>query len=209
VVVHRIGHRILRITLAVPVIVDYQIACEPHQPIREISLFGVVLVKRPIYADENILRQVLCGVGTGGKAICEIKDPPGKSRNNILPRRAVARSGTLDEIRSINFGYSLYSFQKSILPKLYLPLANGNKARKLALSMIGYETWKTKVPIKDSRIQVDRLPLPAIVTKRFIGEQHTFTRFSRSVRISSSDSKVFSKESNIPAAWASAGFFRL
>ena len=37
-VVHRIGHRILRISLPMAVIVDYQIAGKPHKPICKVAL---------------------------------------------------------------------------------------------------------------------------------------------------------------------------
>ena len=52
-VVHGVGHRILRVPLAMPVIIDYQIAGQPHQPVRQVALFGVVLVERPVDADKT------------------------------------------------------------------------------------------------------------------------------------------------------------
>jgi hypothetical protein len=55
VIIYRIGHRVLRISLTMPIVVDYQISRESHQPVRQIALFGVVLIERSVNANENFL----------------------------------------------------------------------------------------------------------------------------------------------------------
>ena len=76
-IVHRICHRILRVTLTMTVIVDYQISGQPHQPIREVALFRIVLIKRLVDANENILGQIFGGIDAGGKSVSEVEDPSG------------------------------------------------------------------------------------------------------------------------------------
>ncbi len=89
-----VGVRILRVTLAMTVIVDYQIAREPHQPIRQITLFGVVLFERFENADENFLRQIFRLLDARRETVGEIEDSPRKRRNDFFPSRAVARPTT-------------------------------------------------------------------------------------------------------------------
>jgi hypothetical protein len=78
VVFNVVGVRILRIALAVPVIVNYQISRQPHQPVRQIALFGVVLIERAVNADENFLRQIFRRFDARRKTIGEIENPPRK-----------------------------------------------------------------------------------------------------------------------------------
>src|ERR1035437_1738210 len=150
VIVDGAGHRVLRITLAVPVIVNYQVAGEPHQPIRKIALFGIVLIERLINTYKNILCKVLGGIDARCEPVRQVKDASRKCRDNIFPRRAVARSGPPDEFRTIKFGHSLYSFQKSFSSDNFMPESYEQTKRSylFALSMIGYEGQKTKVPNK-------------------------------------------------------------
>ena len=89
-IIDGVCHRILRITLAVPVIVNYQIAGQPHQPVRKVALLRIVLIERSVNADENFLRQVLGRLNVRRKAVREIEDPPRKCRNDIFPGNAVA-----------------------------------------------------------------------------------------------------------------------
>jgi hypothetical protein len=58
-IIHRIGHRVLRIPLTMTIVVDYQVPREPHQPVRQITLFGVVLIERSVNSDENFLGKIL------------------------------------------------------------------------------------------------------------------------------------------------------
>jgi hypothetical protein len=105
-VVDRIGHRILGITLPVAVIVNYQIAGETHQPIREIALFRIVLVQCPIDAYENFLGQILGGIRARRKPVREIEDATRICRNDIFPRGAVTGAGTPHEFGTIDIGSS-------------------------------------------------------------------------------------------------------
>ena len=107
VIVNSVCHRILRIALAVPVIVDYQISGKPHEPIRKVALFRVGLLKRLVDADKNVLGEVLGRIDARGKTVSEVEDSPGVGGNDVFPRRAVARSSTSDEFRTIYFGHSL------------------------------------------------------------------------------------------------------
>ena len=106
-IVHRVRHRILRIPLPVPVIVNYQISREPHQPIRKVALFRVVLVERLVDPDENFLCQVLGPVDARGKSVSQIKYSPREKRDNIFPRRAVAAACTSYQFGTIYLGHSL------------------------------------------------------------------------------------------------------
>jgi len=106
-IIDGISHRILRITLPMAVIINYQITGESHQPIGEVALFCIVLVERPIDAYENLLREIFGGVGARGETVCKIKDTPRIRGDYLLPSRSVARASTPDEFRTINFGRSL------------------------------------------------------------------------------------------------------
>jgi hypothetical protein len=101
VIVHSVRHRVLRIALSMPVVIDYQIPREPHQPVRQIALFGVVLIERAVDADENFLSQVFGGIGVGCKTVREIEYPSGKRLNDLLPRHAVARSRSSYEVCTV------------------------------------------------------------------------------------------------------------
>jgi len=106
-IIDGVSHRILRITLPMAVIVNYQIAGESHQPIRKVALFCIVLVERTVDAYENLLREIFGSVGARGETVCEIEDPPRIRGDYLLPSRSVARASTPDEFRTINFGRSL------------------------------------------------------------------------------------------------------
>ena len=110
-IIDGVGHRVLRVPLPVPVIVDYQIACEPHQPICEVALLRVVLVERAVNANKNILCEIFRRVDARGKAVREVEYPSRERGDNILPRRPIACSGSTDEFRTIYLGHSLKSFQ--------------------------------------------------------------------------------------------------
>ena len=106
-IIHRIGHRVLRIPLTMTIVVDYQIPREPHQPIRQIALFGVVLIKSPIDANENFLGEILGRIGIRGEAISEIEYPSRERLDNFFPGHAIARSRSTHEFSSIDFPCSL------------------------------------------------------------------------------------------------------
>ena len=106
-IIHRIGHRVLRIPLTMAVVVDYQIPCEPHQPVRQVTLFGVVLIKCSVDANENFLGEILCRVRVRCESISEIEDPPRERLDNFFPGHAIARSRSTHEFSPIDFPCSL------------------------------------------------------------------------------------------------------
>jgi len=103
VVVHRICHRILRISLPMAVIVDYQISGQTHQPVCEVALFGVVLIQSSIDPDEYFLRKILCRIGVRCESIGEVEDPAGKESNYLFPRDAITAACTPHKISTIYF----------------------------------------------------------------------------------------------------------
>jgi hypothetical protein len=116
-VVDSVGHRILRITLAVPVIVDYQIPSEPHQPIRQVALFRVVLIQSAVDAYENLLGKVFGRLGVRCKAVSEVEYPPRKRRHYLFPSNAIPGSRPSHEFRTIQFCGRLQSFQFESSPQ--------------------------------------------------------------------------------------------
>jgi hypothetical protein len=89
-----VGAGILRVTLAMPVIVNYQVSGEPHQPVRQIALLGVVLLKRSVNSDKNFLGQIFRRFDARCKSKGEIENSPRKLRDDFLPSRTVARATT-------------------------------------------------------------------------------------------------------------------
>src|SRR6185503_3523514 len=105
----------MRSALALPVIVDDQVASQPHQPVLEIALLGVVLIQRTVNPDENFLSQIFGCVGTGGEAVGEVINATGIALHNLFPRRAVARAtpanqfGSFACCQSLNSSHRIYS----------------------------------------------------------------------------------------------------
>lgn len=106
-VIDRVRHRILRIALSMSVIIDYQVSREPHKPVRQISLLGVVLVERSVDSDEDLLCQVFGRVWIGCKSVCEIKYPSRERLHDLFPRQAIARPRPSHEFRTVRFYCSL------------------------------------------------------------------------------------------------------
>jgi hypothetical protein len=84
-----------------PVIVNYQISGEPHQPIRQIALFGVVLFERAVNPYKYFLSQILSRFDARRETKSEIKNPPRKLRDNLFPSRPVACPAPPDKFRSV------------------------------------------------------------------------------------------------------------
>jgi hypothetical protein len=101
-VVDSIRHCILRITLPVTVVIYYQVAGQPHQPICQIALLRIVLIERSVDPYKNFLGQVLGGVDAGRKTVREIEYPPRKKRNDFLPGDTVTSPRSSHEFRTIN-----------------------------------------------------------------------------------------------------------
>ena len=106
-IIYRIGHRVLRISLTMAIVVDYQIPREPHQPVRQVTLFGVVLIKRSINANENFLGEILRRVGIGCEPVGEIENPSGARLDYFFPGNAIARPRSPHEFSPIDFHSSL------------------------------------------------------------------------------------------------------
>ena len=106
-IIHRIGHRVLRIPLAMAIIVDYQVSREPHQPVRQITLFGIVLIERSVNSDENFLGKILGRVGVRCESVGEIEYPSRERLDYFFPGHAIARSRSTHEFSPINLHCSL------------------------------------------------------------------------------------------------------
>jgi hypothetical protein len=50
-----VGLIVVGSALSLSIVVDNQIACQPHQPILQVTLFGVVLFQRSIDSNKNFL----------------------------------------------------------------------------------------------------------------------------------------------------------
>jgi len=107
VIIDGIRHRILRIPLTMSIVIDYQVPRQPHQPVREIALFGVVLIERAVDANEDFLREVFGGVRIRCEPVCEIENPPRERLHDLFPRNAIARSRPSHEFRTVRFHCSL------------------------------------------------------------------------------------------------------
>ncbi len=59
-----VGVIIVRCALSFAVIVNDQITRQPHQPVLQVTLLGIVLIQRTVNPYENFLRQIFCRVGT-------------------------------------------------------------------------------------------------------------------------------------------------
>src|ERR1041384_5500064 len=135
-IVNRVRHRILRVTLEMAIFVNYQFSDEPHKPIRKIALFRIILVKRPVDAYKNFLRQVFGCLRTRGESVRQIEYPPRKGRNDLLPRGSVTCTSAPNQFSTIDLRHSLSSFQRfSLQQSLNLPVKQ-QSLKKPAPSMI-------------------------------------------------------------------------
>src|SRR6266581_4515885 len=91
---------VLRRALSLSVVVNNQIPRQPHQPVLQVALPGVVLIEGAINPYEYFLGQVFGGVCSGGKSIGEIVNPSRVRLNNLFPRRAVARATSSNQFSS-------------------------------------------------------------------------------------------------------------
>jgi hypothetical protein len=110
-----VGEVVVRGTLALPVIVDDEIASKPHQPVLEIPLLRVVLIQRTINPYENFLSQIFCCVGARGKTVREVVNAAGITLNDLFPRRAVARATPANQLGSFTHCQSLNSSHRILL----------------------------------------------------------------------------------------------
>src|SRR5215210_4037370 len=100
---------VVRCALALAVIVDNQVTREPHQPVLQITLLGVVLIQRTVNSNKNFLSQIFCGICARREAISEIVDAAGITLDNLFPRRAIARPTPANQLGSFAHCQSLNS----------------------------------------------------------------------------------------------------
>jgi hypothetical protein len=113
--------------LAVPVIIDYQISRQPHQPIRQIALFRIVLKERTVNSDEDFLREVLGSLDIRGETVCKIENPSGKRCYYLFPGKAVACVRPAHEFSTIQFRRRLQSFHAILLPTSLVQIRSGRR----------------------------------------------------------------------------------
>src|SRR5947209_7660345 len=94
------GGGVLRRALSLAVVVNNQIPRQPHQPILQVTLLGVVLIEGTINPYEYFLGQVFGGVCSGGKSIGKVVNPSRVRLHNLFPRRAVARATSSNQFSS-------------------------------------------------------------------------------------------------------------
>jgi hypothetical protein len=87
---------VLRCALAFAIVVNHQIAGQPHQPVLQVTLFWIVLRKGSIDSDKNFLGQVFSRVRAGSEAIGKIVNATAIRLDNLFPGRAVTRATPSD-----------------------------------------------------------------------------------------------------------------
>src|SRR2546421_5500041 len=87
---------ILRGALSLAIIVNDEIARQPHQPVLQISLLWIVLVERAVDANKNFLRQIFGRVSARGKSVREVVNAAAVSLDNLFPGRAVTVAAPSD-----------------------------------------------------------------------------------------------------------------
>src|SRR5436853_5980576 len=87
---------ILRGALSLAIIVNDEIAGQPHQPVLQISLLGIVLVERAVDANKNFLRQIFGRVSARRKPISEVVNAAAVGLDNLFPGRAVTLAASSD-----------------------------------------------------------------------------------------------------------------
>ena len=92
-VVARIGWR----ALPLAIVINDQVACKTHQPVREIAKRRIVLIQRAIDSNEDFLRKVFGAAMTRGKPISQIVDPARVLAHDLRPGLLVAFHTTLNQ----------------------------------------------------------------------------------------------------------------
>src|SRR5882724_12436938 len=87
---------ILRGALSLAIIVNDEIARQPHQPVLQISLLRIVLVERAVDANKNFLRQVFGSISARRKSIRKIVNAAAVGLDNLFPGRAVTLAASSD-----------------------------------------------------------------------------------------------------------------
>src|SRR5215470_6110113 len=90
-----------RCPLALTVVVDDQIASQPHEPVRQIPNVWVVLFKRAIDPYEYFLGQVFGRRMARRESVGQIVDPAGELTDYFRPRLLITASTTLNQLSII------------------------------------------------------------------------------------------------------------
>src|SRR6185503_5253478 len=96
-------------SLSFPIVVNYQVTSQPHQPVLQITLLRIVLIQRAVDSYENLLSQIFCGIGTRSKSVGKVVDASGVTLNYLLPSGSIARATSANEFGSLTDSQSLYS----------------------------------------------------------------------------------------------------
>src|SRR6266542_824161 len=110
-----IGLIVMWCALSFSVVIDNQIARQPHQPILQVTLFSVILFQRSVNPDKHFLSQVLSCVSSRSKTVGQVIDSSRVAVHNLFPRRPVPRATPANQ-----FG-SFVGSQSSCSPHLLLP----------------------------------------------------------------------------------------
>src|SRR6266700_1334952 len=86
--------------LSFSVIVDNQIASQPHQPILQVTLLSVVLFQRSINPNENFLGQILGCVCSRSKTVGQVINPSRVTVHNLFPCRPIPRATPANQLGS-------------------------------------------------------------------------------------------------------------
>src|SRR5215831_16798153 len=87
--------------LPLAVIINDQIASQPHKPVRQIPDVGVVLFERPVDPYKYLLGQVFSRRVARRDSIGQIVDPAGELTDYFRPRLLITAPTTLNQLTII------------------------------------------------------------------------------------------------------------
>ena len=82
--------------LSLAIVINDQIARQPHQPVLQISLLRIVLVKRTVDANENFLRQIFGRISAGREPVRQVVNAAAVGLDNLFPGRAITLAASSD-----------------------------------------------------------------------------------------------------------------
>jgi hypothetical protein len=133
--------------LSFSIVINDEIAGQPHEPVLQVTLFRIVLTQRAINPNKDFLREVFRGVGARSKAVRKIVYTSGVTLDNLLPCRTISSATPANQ-----FG-SFVGSQRSCSPHLMSSPAltdaqNLTLSGKVENSLVesGYEGSEAKVP---------------------------------------------------------------
>src|SRR6266496_4217156 len=152
----------MRCALPFAVIIDNQITCQPHQPLLQVTLLGVILIQRTINPDKNFLSQVFSCVSPGRESVSEIIDSSGVAFDNLLPRRTITSAASANQFGSFAGSQNFCSPHLSLL-RLYLVLKPLAKVENPCEEAI---TTARKLKFRPNILRgLEFLPLPRAVVQ--------------------------------------------